>query len=140
MDINSKQKSSKIKELYAVRKQFFRFCLVGVSNTGISLGIYYLFIIFSEDLYLLGNTVGFFVSVLNAYYWSNRFVFQKTEKGHIKPLLKTYLAYGITFLCSTGLLYVLVQYVHVEEAIAPLITLMVTIPLNFLLNKYWSFN
>lgn len=120
-------------------RQFIRFGLVGLSNTAISLAIYYLFVFIDKDLYLLGNTVGFVVSVLNSYYWSNKYVFQKSEKGHAKPLIKTYLSYGITFLIGTGLLFSLVTYLHVPETIAPLIILVVTIPMNFLLNKYWSF-
>lgn len=125
--------------MYQLGNQFIRFGLVGLSNTGISLGVYYVFILIDKDLYLIGNTIGFFVSVLNAYYWSNKFVFQKSEKGHLKPLVKTYLSYGITFLLSTVLLFIMVQYLQVRETIAPLLVLVVTIPLNFLLNKYWSF-
>jgi len=126
-------------DIFHLGKQFVRFGVVGLSNTAISLAIYYVFILIDKDLYLIGNVVGFFVSVLNAYYWSNKYVFQKSVKGHVKPIIKTYMSYGITFLLSTGLLFTLVEYLQVPEAIAPLIILIVTIPMNFLLNKYWSF-
>ena len=135
----SKRNIPQKEDIYNLSSQFIRFGIVGLSNTAISLGIYYIFILIDKDLYLIGNTVGFLISVLNAYYWSNKFVFQKSEKGHLKPLLKTYISYGMTFLLSTCLLIVLVQYLDVQETIAPLIILFITIPLNFLLNKFWSF-
>ena len=37
------------------------------------------------------------------------------------------------------MMYILVNNFSTSKIIAPLITLLVTIPLNFLLNKYWTF-
>lgn len=122
--------------------QFFKFCLVGLSNTAVSLAVYYLFIWISPGLYMWGNCVGFVLSVLNAFYWSNRFVF-KSENNDVKSLLrrlgKSYLAYGSTFLLSTGLLFLQVELWDVAQWLAPLINLVVTIPLNFVINKLWTF-
>lgn len=119
-------------------KQFIKFGIVGVSNTAISLGIYYLFTYIDKDWYLIGNTVGFFVSVVNAYYWNNKYVFHKTQQGNTKPFLKTLICYGSTFLLGTGLLFVMVHLWNISEVVAPLLNLLITIPLNFLLNKFWA--
>lgn len=121
-----------------ILKQFIRFSLVGVSNTLISLGVYYLLYFFGVH-YLIANTIGFIISVFNAYYWNNKYVFKKTQDGHLKPFVKTFLAYGTTFLLSTGLLFVLVQCAGVSEIIAPIICLAVTTPINFFVNKFWAF-
>lgn len=118
--------------------QFIKFGIVGLSNTFISLSIYYILIYF-ETNYLVANTVAFVISVLNAYYWNNKFVFEKGDKGNIKPLIKTFMAYGITFILSTILLFIIVNRLNVSQIIAPLINLIITIPLNFLLNKFWAF-
>ena len=120
-------------------KQFMKFGMVGILNTFISIGIYYIFIFINNDLYIVGNTVGFFVSVLNAYYWNNKYVFEKTEKGHIIPIIKTFMSYGVTFIISTFLLIVMVRYMNISKIIAPIINLVFTIPVNFLLNKFWAF-
>ena len=133
------EKAKSGKGFIGVTWQFLKFGIVGLTNTAISLGIYYLFIYFNKDLYIVGNTVGFIVSVLNAYYWNNKYVFEKKEKGHLKPIIKTFLSYGTTFLLSTALLFIMVNYLSVSEYIAPIINLIITIPLNFLLNKFWSF-
>lgn len=119
-------------------RQFIKFGLVGVSNTLLSLAIYYALVYLNVN-YIIANTVAFLISVLNAYYWNNRFVFNKTTSGHLKPLLKTYMAYGSTFLLSTSLLFVMVHYLGISQYIAPLINLAITVPLNFLANKLWAF-
>lgn len=116
--------------------QFVKFCIVGISNTAISLAIYYIFVLVNKELYILGNVCGFIVSVLNSYFWNSRFVFKKRdEKG--KTLVKTFLAYGTNLLVGTGMLYLLINALKLSEYIAPLINLVVTIPLNFVLNKFW---
>lgn len=118
--------------------QFLKFCMVGVSNTLVYLGTYYL-LLYIGAYYLLANIVGFVVSVFNAYIWSKKYVFKPQQQSNTKILIKTYTAYGCTTVVSTCLIYVLVEYIGVSKYIAPIITLLVTIPLNFGLNKFWSF-
>lgn len=126
-------------DAYSLLKQFMKFGFVGVSNTAISLVIYYAFVFINPVLYIVGNTLGFVVSVLNAYYWNNKYVFQKSEQSHLKAIIKTYIAYGSTFVLSTILLFLMVEILGISEYLAPIINLIVTIPLNFLINKFWAF-
>ncbi len=122
--------------------QFIKFGIVGISNTLISLLVYYIFVWIDPGLYLWGNIVGWIAGTANAFFWSNRYVFQNEDNSSravVKRILKTYLTYGSTFLLSTLMLYLEVQVWGVSEWIAPLINLLITIPLNFLLNKLWAF-
>lgn len=120
--------------------QFIKFGLVGVSNTAISLGIYYLFLVIDKKLYLIGSIVGFIVSVLNSFYWNNKYVFKtQGQSGLLKRLLKTYLSYGGSTVLSTILLYLEVEHFGVSENIAPIINLIITVPLNYIVNKFWAF-
>lgn len=119
-------------------KQFIKFGIVGVSNTLLSLLIYYLLIYFNIN-YIIANTIGFIASVLNSYYWNNKFVFNKSENGNLRPLIRTFVSYGVTFILSTILLIIMVNYLKVSQIIAPILNLIITIPLNFLLNKFWAF-
>lgn len=120
-------------------EQFVKFGIVGISNTLISLLIYYIFIFINMDLYIIGSIVGFFVSVLNSYYWNNRYVFKAEERNHVKTIFKTYVSYGISAVLSIVLLVFLVEVCNISEIIAPIINLAITVPLNFLMNKYWAF-
>ena len=122
--------------------QFIKFGLVGLSNTLLSYVVYCVLVKLNTH-YQIANIVGFIVGVLNSYYWNNRYVF-KTNNGekrnHIKTLFKTFVAYGITGLLLQGfLLWLFVEKFDIDSLIAQLLGLCITVPLNFVLNKFWSF-
>lgn len=121
--------------------QFIKFGFVGVSNTLISLAVYYVCLYFGLH-YVMANTLGFVVGTINAYFWNNRFVFKK-EEGEIrdtqKSVVKVFISYGFTLGLSTVLLAFWVDGLQISENVAPILNLLVTIPLNFVLNKFWAF-
>lgn len=53
----------------------------------------------------------------------------------MKRLGKTYISYGGTSILSDVLLWVEEAFFDVSRAIAPIVNLLVTIPLNFVINK-----
>ena len=122
--------------------QFVKFGIVGLSNTFIAYAVYAA-CVWLGCHYLVANGLGFVVGVLNAYYWSDRYVFKKGEgetRSALWTLVKTYLAYGATgLLLASLLLYVYVDQWHVSAYLAQLLVLVVTVPLNFIINKCWSF-
>lgn len=127
-----------LRKLAARYSQFMKFGLVGVSNTLISYATYTILVLLGLH-FLLANLIGFVVSVLNSYYWNNKYVFRKEDRAHWKALMKTFMAYGTTLLLSTLLLQLLVEGLGVPELLAPLPVLLITIPLNYLMNKFWAF-
>ncbi len=120
-------------------KQIIRFIIVGASNTAVSY-ITYLIVYFLTKNYILSNAAGFVTGTLNAYIWNSRFVFDQ-DKGKIDALhlLKTFLSYGSTFILNTGLLYILINYLHISAVIAPIINALIIFLLNYILNKFWVF-
>ena len=120
-------------------EQFIKFAIVGCSNTLINLATYYA-LLFLGIHYLAAYTIGFLVSVCNAFYWNNKYVFKnKQEKNIIKAFFKVFSSYGFTFILSILLMSLMVEILGVTSIIAPIIKLIVTIPLNFILNKVWAF-
>lgn len=119
--------------------QFLRFCLVGVANTLVSLGVYYLILYFFPAQYVLGNALGWAVGVLNSYFLNRVFVFRDSAVPVLRGLLRAYMLYGVSLLLSTGLLVLQVEILSVSRQLAPVINLAFTTPLNFLLNKFWAF-
>lgn len=117
--------------------QFIKFSIVGISNTVLGLGVYYILLFFSVH-YLIANIISGIVSIFNAYYWNNRYVFSGSN-AWIKTLMRTYLSYGMSFLLTTILLWIFVEKCLVSQLVAPILTLFITTPLNFLMNKFWTF-
>jgi len=121
--------------------QFIKFGIVGASNTAISYVTYALLVKISVS-YFWANLVAFIVSVFNAFCWNNKYVFKpnENERNVWKVLGKTYLAYAFTgLLLNSLLLYFWIDIVQISKYLAPIISLVLTIPLNFMISKFWAF-
>ena len=123
--------------------RFIKFGCVGVVNTLVDYAVYALVIgVFGKEHYLIANLLGFVAGTLNAYFMNGRFVFHR-EDGQAnrgkRQLLRTFLGYGVTFLLSEGLLKLWVDGFGINEYLAKLMNLCVTVPLNYIINKLWTF-
>jgi len=147
-------------------KQFLKFGLVGLSNTLIS-ELVYAVIVCLKGHYLFASATGFALSIFNAYYWNNRYVFKEDESLEKriwwKVLIKTFLAYLWGFLANLLLLTLWIDVLHIANymgAAASLLNrwglsfldaevlgnlsaeglnLFLVLPLNYLVNKFWAF-
>ena len=80
-------------EFVELFKQFVKFGLVGVSNTAVSMAVYYIFLWISPDLYMVGSILGTILSIANAFFWNDKFVFTGNAndwRSKLKRLGKTY--------------------------------------------------
>ena len=128
-------------------RQFMRFGLVGVSNTvvGYLLNIGTLFLLrplyVSWD-YIAGNLVSFVLGVLWVFGGNYVFVFKMEKSGcsWIKLLLKTYVTYAISGIFLTNLFSLIwIHIFHLSKYVAPALNLLITVPFNFVVNKFWTF-
>lgn len=137
-------------EIFSVFMQFVKFGIVGISNTLISyvlyagsLLIFKKFAIMPVGDYLIAQIIAFALSVLWSFYWNNKMVFVREEgkkRSVMKALLKTYVSYSFTGLFLNSILLALwVQVFHMSEFLAPIINLLISVPVNFLINKFWAF-
>lgn len=123
--------------------QFVKFVFVGVVNAVIMLAVYYLFVWINSEWYLLGNVAGWIASVANAYLLNQKLTFKdkaQTQHDAVLRLVKSYLSYGMTFCLSTALLWLEVNVLSWSVLICPVLNILITTPLNFLLNKFWTFS
>ena len=130
--------------------QFVKFGIVGLSNTVISYVIYVgTLILFQKNNlipsvdYLVAQVIAFILSVLWSFYWNNKFVFEKAdneERNIVHALIKTYISYAFTGLFLNSIFSLLwVEVLGIPKIIAPIINLLVSVPLNFVMNKFWAF-
>ncbi|MBQ8159785.1 MAG: GtrA family protein [Clostridia bacterium] len=145
--------------------QFIKFGIVGVSNTAISYGIemlcYYVLFRNAEFpatagfLQRLGipaegeqvkvvvvSVIALVISAMNAFYWNSRYVFETGEKRTagwvIRTYVKTLASYALTGLVIAPALKVWLSG-WMPYYLASLATLIVTIPVNFVINKFWAY-
>lgn len=125
---------NKTQEKQKVIEQFIKFCFVGVSNVIITLACYYLIIAINRKIYIIANTVGYVAGVVNAYYLNSKWVF-KMKESSLKIFLKTFVCYLITYFIQTSFLYIAIEVLNWSEILAPIVNIIITTPINFLLNK-----
>ena len=122
--------------------QFIKFGLVGAINTVLSYAITNLCFYVLHWHAQVSNLIAFIITVFISFILNGKFVFNegKQKQSIWKSLLKVYASYSITGLFLTGiLLYVEEQILGIPHYIATLMNLVVTIPINFILNKFWAF-
>ena len=128
--------------------QFVKFGLVGMSNTDISYLLYIGFISLLRGLawkqdYILANAAAFTISIFWSFFWNNKYVFKKEEgsrRNMWKALGKCFLSYGFTgYILENVLSFLWIEQFGISKYVAPLLNLVFTVPVNFLLNKLWAF-
>ena len=129
--------------------EFVKFGIVGLSNTVISYVIYLLALVGCNRTgfmvnydYLFATVVSFILSVLWSFYWNKRFVFKLDSdiKTTILALIKTYISYSFTGLFLSSILAILwVEILGISKILSPILNLIISVPVNFILNKFWAF-
>lgn len=120
--------------------QFVGFGLIGLLNTVLSYGItnvcYYAFGLHEQ----ISNLFAFLITVLISYLLNSRFVFEKDKQPWYLALAKVYASYAFTELILMGvLLFIEERLFGIPHYIATFVNLIITVPLNFLLNKFWAY-
>ena len=128
--------------------QIFKFGIVGIINTFISTVLTYTFLfLFKKFSFFSGNFdnqifissfLGFSLSFFNAYFWNKKFVFGG-KKDNTRSFFKSYFCYFLSWSISYVLTYVLTNIIFFPKIYIPILSLTVTVPLNFLANKFWAF-
>lgn len=119
--------------LKALNTEFTRFVFVGVLNT---LSYYSIYLVLHNAFnlpYLLAHLVGFLIS-LNISFFLNCYVTYR-----IKPTLKKYLYFPLTQVVnmsvSTVLIFIFVEFLHLNSNIAPFAAVLFTVPITFIVSS-----
>ena len=127
--------------------QVLLFALVGFSSALVNLGIYNLVLwglqawhLFPGFDFLIAQFLGFVISVAWAFFFNRRYVFRVPGAPWKESLIKVYITYSLTGIGLSSLLSLLwVHVLHIPKEIVTVLNDALCFPVNFLLNKYWSF-
>jgi putative flippase GtrA len=110
-----------------------KFILVGAFNTFFGYILYVIFIAMSLG-YMSSYIVSYILSILVSYVLNSKFVFKvKLSK---QKMLKFPLVYLFQFVLGIILLHTFVDLLNIDKFIAPLIIIVISIPLTFILSKF----
>jgi putative flippase GtrA len=118
--------------------QFTSFGIVGVSNFLIAYSIYAI-LVFFEVHPQIANLIAFFASVLNAYFLNRYWVFKKDVPVRASTPIRFFAVYGGNLALGVFLLYLYIDVLSINKYVVPFLSLPITVPLNYILNKVWVF-
>jgi len=117
--------------------QFIKYVFVGLINTAIYYGIYYLMLKLGFS-YALSLTVGTIAGVVNSYFWNKYFTF-RTKKITVSETLKFLLVYGVQYLSNLFIIYLCVEYLGISKELAGLAAIGIGTFIGYFGHKFWSF-
>ncbi|MEC0227957.1 GtrA family protein [Paenibacillus alba] len=112
-------------------KEFIRFIVVGMLNTLLT---YLVYLLLNNLLnYNTAYAVGYIMGLVFSYFMNTIFVFKGSLT--LKKGLQFPFVYLLQFILSECILFILVDQLHFNKTSAPLVVVILTIPITFLLSK-----
>lgn len=115
-----------------IHSEFFRFLLVGMSNTLVAYVVYLLLLPLLP--YLYAYTLSYCVGVVNSYFMNVFFVFRKKVSLH--SFLKFPFVYVVQYFLGATILWLLVDKLELAPAWAMVAVIIVTVPITFLASRF----
>ena len=128
-------------------KQFVKFCFVGASGVIVNLAVFNLTLLVwrlaaggdpPTAAKYLGNFLGFVISVLTNYYLNRRWTF-RSSGAVSRELPKFFTVSVVAYFVNLGIFTVALQGLHLSDNLSQIIAIACVMPINFVLNKLWSF-
>ncbi|MDP2671641.1 MAG: bifunctional glycosyltransferase family 2/GtrA family protein [bacterium] len=134
--------ADKIYYLIYHHRTFWRFSIVGVSNTIVDYG---LFFVLTKKLSLdalVANPINVEVAILWSFFWNNLWTF--SERKSRQPLWSRFLIFQLIQLGGLALsqnsLLILHKYFGLGDLLAKALTIPVVLVFNYVLNSRWAFS
>lgn len=121
-------------KLTQTHAEILKFIIVGGINTLNYYIVYLLLLKLLHIEYMISHITGFIVAFVISYYLNCYFVYR------VKPTWRKFVSFPITQIVNVGLqtvlLYVFVSWLNLPAEIAPFASLIITIPITFVLSKW----
>jgi len=118
--------------------QFFKFAIVGISNTLLTAGTIWVMLKGLGYSDYLANIIGYVVGLTNSFVWNRKWTFESKTKVS-DTIYKFIGTFAICYLFQLANLYSLLHYTQIDPYSSQLLSIGVYTILNFVLNKYYTF-
>lgn len=111
--------------------EFILFLVVGFVNTATSYVVY--LITLTQTSYQIAFVISYIAGVLISFFLNTKFTFK--EKATLARFLQFPLVYFLQYGIGALSLWLLVEWMHIRQDIAPLFVAAISIPITFLLSR-----
>ena len=118
--------------------KFIKFGLVGVLNTLIN-WIIFAVLNFVGVYYIVANVIAYAIATANSYIWNSKWVFKYNGKDKKETTIKFVILNLIGLALNTAILYFLVDILLFNKLIVLVITTVIVMVINYIVNKIWVF-
>lgn len=118
--------------------KFIKFGLVGVLNTLIN-WIIFAVLNFVGVYYIVANVIAYAIATANSYIWNSKWVFKYNGKDKKETTIKFVILNLIGLALNTAILYFLVDILLFNKLIGLVITTVIVMIINYIVNKIWVF-
>jgi putative flippase GtrA len=119
-------------------EQLVRFCVVGASGYFVNLGVFSVLVHLAGAHYALAAVMAFCVAWTNNFLWNKYWTFRRHGLSALQQGAR-YLAVSLVALGLNLLLLALLVRAGSPEVPAQALSIAAVMPINFLLNRRWSF-
>jgi|SRR3989344_2314268 len=120
-------------------RQFVKFCVVGVTNVVIDLGIYLLLTRVASWYFILASVCSFVVAVSWSFYWNRRWTFRMRGQAGTQQFTRFIITNASSGLFQVVVLYLVVEAMHWYDLVGKAIVIVLGTFWNFTLTKFWAF-
>ena len=119
--------------------QFFKFCLIGLLNTGIHYVVFLLLLRLAGIHYLVATVIGYCCGVINSYLMNRTWTFRGAATRRHREFLKFFGVNTVSLGVNVVALEVFVAHLHIPEEFALILAIGLSTVTNFVGNKFWTF-
>ena len=120
-------------------KQFFRFGTVGILNTAIDIGFFYILTNYAHLHYIFASTISFTLGIINSYIWNRIWTFKSSDRTITKEFLRFALVSVIGLVLNTLFLGMFVEFMGLPNLIGKIFATFLVLVWNFFMSKFWVF-
>lgn len=121
---------------YPLFHQFSKFTFVGILNTIVGYGSF--FILVGYINYLLALIISHCIGVTHSYLWNKYWVFKSGQRT-LAEFIRFNIVYLNVLIANIVILFILVEYFTINPRIAQLVVLPITALISYFGHRKWSF-
>ncbi len=119
--------------------QFVKFALVGLLNTAIHYGIFIALYELIGVYHLFASGIGFCFAMTNSYVINKRWTFKSKGSNVRQEFIRFLIVNLISLSVNLGSMAVLVELFSIHPPVAQIVSIGLTLAVNFTGNRFWTF-